>query len=967
MAHLGNTVVNGALRVLGGEYVDTINGVEVGDSPKFTDNDTKNTAGSTDSSSKLFLIGATSQAANPQTYSHDTAYVGTDGCLYSGGTKVLTGHQTIKQDGVTGATVNRFGTCSTAAATAAKEVSITTGTFALEAGSIVAVKFSNANTANSPTLNVNSKGAKNIFVNGAQITSGGNKALLTGTVIFIYDGTQWHLIGNYYDTNTQAVTGVKGNSESSYRTGNVNITAANVGAATSDHTHTTTIAADSGTSALNMAANTTYKLTAGGSTFIFKTPADGNTDTKVTQTATSTSANYEILFSATADNTTRTEAAGKNSNLLFNPSTGAFYAEGFNRVDITGQTLDLNTLTLKETGSPHAKYYIERTDGGAANITNRPVTENKPFLLDVEAIRVNTASDFITRQTYRNAANPANEYVRFCTNGTWGAWTTRVFTDTTYSVVSSSANGLAPKVTDTSKFLKGDGTWATPTDTKNTAGSTDSSSKLFLIGATSQAANPQTYSHDTAYVGTDGCLYSGGTKVLTAHQDISGKVNKSGDTMTGRLTTTKPINQIITGTGTAAQDKGSGVSPRYFPAKWTFNTGQTLTNGDILTIKIPVAGHDYGVFISIDNGTTYKPISISGTSRLTTHFGNASYLTLIYKSDGGTNNVYAAAGADARSNITGGAWMVLNFYDTGNTYDRNRFNANIKAWGTKIVAGNIIVGKDGVYHHLKQGTAFDISYPILYLNGDCNANATTTNTYDILNFTITTTQSITLTAYKPVYIKGTLSGTTFTPDSTTPLTQTVPTSADGKYYMFLGNATSTTAVYLTERHEIYAYKNGAFGRIVNDALSVNGYTVAKSVPSNAVFTDNNNAVTQTATTTSADYEVLFSATADNTTRTEGSRKNSNLKFNPSTGNLTVTKVNGEAVKYSSSVSAAVGDTTCTISDSAITTTSMLEPFCSNTSGNIIAITNMTATAGQAVLTFDALEEATDFKLRISNI
>lgn len=37
MAHLGNTIVNGALRVLGGENVDTINGVTVGASPKFTD------------------------------------------------------------------------------------------------------------------------------------------------------------------------------------------------------------------------------------------------------------------------------------------------------------------------------------------------------------------------------------------------------------------------------------------------------------------------------------------------------------------------------------------------------------------------------------------------------------------------------------------------------------------------------------------------------------------------------------------------------------------------------------------------------------------------------------------------------------------------------------------------------------------------------------------------------------------
>ena len=118
----------------------------------------------------------------------------------------LTSHQTIKQDGVTGATVNRFGTCSTAAGTAAKTVSITTGTFALEAGARVSVKFSNANTAGTPTLNVNSKGAKNIYHKGSQITTGDNKALLAGVCDFIYDGTQWHLVGNYIDNNTTYVS-----------------------------------------------------------------------------------------------------------------------------------------------------------------------------------------------------------------------------------------------------------------------------------------------------------------------------------------------------------------------------------------------------------------------------------------------------------------------------------------------------------------------------------------------------------------------------------------------------------------------------------------------------------------------------------------------------------------------------------------------------------------------------------------
>lgn len=83
---------------------------------------------------------------------------------------------------------------------------------------------------------------------------------------------------------------------------------------------------------------------------------------------------------------------------------------------------------------------------------------------------------------------------------------------------SSTEKGLVPSPgsSNTGKFLRGDGTWQTPTDndTKNTAGSTNTSSKIFLIGATAQGANPQTYSHDTVYVGTDGCLYSNGHRVI---------------------------------------------------------------------------------------------------------------------------------------------------------------------------------------------------------------------------------------------------------------------------------------------------------------------------------------------------------------------------------------------------------------------------------------------------------------------
>lgn len=137
----------------------------------------------------------------------------------------------------------------------------------------------------------------------------------------------------------------------------------------------------------------------------------------------------------------------------------------------------------------------------------------------------------------------------------------------------------------------------------------------------------------------------------------------------GKLTVSKAINELLTGTGTTAQDKGSGVSPRYFPAKWTFNKGiATPADGDMITIKIPCAGHDYGVFISLDNGTTYKPVGLKtqDNGRLTTHFGNGKIITLVYDSAAVVDQVFAAAGANSRTNITG-AWKVITSYLDGNT------------------------------------------------------------------------------------------------------------------------------------------------------------------------------------------------------------------------------------------------------------------------------------------------------------
>lgn len=82
-----------------------------------------------------------------------------------------------------------YGTCTTAAATAAKVVTL--ASYALTTGGIVAVKFDNDVPANA-TMNINSKGAKAIYHRGAAITAGVIKG--GDTAYFIYS-TYYHLLG----------------------------------------------------------------------------------------------------------------------------------------------------------------------------------------------------------------------------------------------------------------------------------------------------------------------------------------------------------------------------------------------------------------------------------------------------------------------------------------------------------------------------------------------------------------------------------------------------------------------------------------------------------------------------------------------------------------------------------------------------------------------------------------------------
>lgn len=98
------------------------------------------------------------------------------------------------------ANIIHYGVCSTAAATATKDVACTG--FSLEVGAWIAVKFSVTNTAaiGSLQLNVNSTGAKPIKYRDGNVTT--SSVLSAGRVyLFVYDGTNYNIVGDL-DSNT---------------------------------------------------------------------------------------------------------------------------------------------------------------------------------------------------------------------------------------------------------------------------------------------------------------------------------------------------------------------------------------------------------------------------------------------------------------------------------------------------------------------------------------------------------------------------------------------------------------------------------------------------------------------------------------------------------------------------------------------------------------------------------------------
>lgn len=102
-----------------------------------------------------------------------------------------------------------YGTCATAAATAAKVVTIDDPTWNLQVGDIIGIKFTNSNSASNVTFNVNGTGAIGVSYNTSRPYTGSSTQICgyaNRTLFYQYDGTYWHWFHGGYDANDNTFT-----------------------------------------------------------------------------------------------------------------------------------------------------------------------------------------------------------------------------------------------------------------------------------------------------------------------------------------------------------------------------------------------------------------------------------------------------------------------------------------------------------------------------------------------------------------------------------------------------------------------------------------------------------------------------------------------------------------------------------------------------------------------------------------
>jgi len=152
-----------------------------------------------------------------------------------------------------------------------------------------------------------------------------------------------------------------------------------------------------------------------------------------------------------------------------------------------------------------------------------------------------------------------------------------VMAGATASTAGSAGVVPAPGSGDQAKYLRGDGQWAevSSSDTKNTTGTTNTTSKIYLAGATEQSANPQTYSNVNCYA-SGGKLYSNAKEVVNL-SDTQALTNKTYNGYTLAAASAKAVDTSISAASTSTNLPTSAAVAAFVEGKGYVTTDTTYT------------------------------------------------------------------------------------------------------------------------------------------------------------------------------------------------------------------------------------------------------------------------------------------------------------------------------------------------------------------------------------------------------
>lgn len=302
-------------------------------------------------------------------------------------------------------------------------------------------------------------------------------------------------------------------------------------------------------------------------------------------------------------------------------------------------------------------------------------------------------------------------------------------------------------------------------------------------------------------------------KANAAQTAATNAANTATDNKLANYSTTAQANELYDAKGAAADVQTNLNSARSWYAECTTaaataakvatitpaTTDFELATGVVVNVKFSVTNTSAVSSLTLNvNGTGAKNIKTQRSNSLT-NLANAGIL-------------YANVVIPFIYN--GQYWLAIENYNS-DTYNRVRWQNVVTILEKPTGTWRILCGTASGYKQVGAGISFDLAYPLLAFSNQPEANATADTGYLSMNgLTFSNTAAIQSgAAGKTIFLKGTVSGNTFTIDSTNVFTTVVPTSEDGAFYIPLGIMTSATQAYFKSSKDLYAYLDGRFRQV----------------------------------------------------------------------------------------------------------------------------------------------------------